>query len=91
MGLHLFETSSAVTLHNKGLQLDKSGDDDGAEVKYLEAVRMKKHSLALTQNALGNLYLKKGELDKAQEMLEAADALSGKYSISEEEPVKIQC
>lgn len=57
-------------------------DYAGAERKHLEALRIKiaatgedSITVALTKNALGELYLTMGELEKAQPMLEGADAV----------------
>src|SRR6187402_1273892 len=69
-------------LNNQARMLERTGDLAGAEQKHLEALRVKiaasgENSIhvALTKNALGELYLKTGELDKALEMFEAADII----------------
>jgi tetratricopeptide (TPR) repeat protein len=84
------ETIIAAGLNNEALQLDDAGDYAGAERKHLEALRLKiqgngEHSIqvALTKNGLGELYLKMGELDKAQNMLEGADAIRSGMPFSE--------
>lgn len=73
----LFEASA---LNNEAGRFEASGNFTGAEQKHLEALRMKISTagensipVALTKNALGELYLKMNELDKAQTMLEAAE------------------
>ncbi|KAG4080217.1 hypothetical protein HA402_008288 [Bradysia odoriphaga] len=69
----------ASGLNNEALRLESDGNYAGAEKKHLEALDIKMNSpygnpigRALTQNGLGELYMKMGKLDQAQEMLEAA-------------------
>ena len=82
------ETWNAVSLNNEALQLEEMGDFAGAEKKHLEALRMKiigsgedSIPVALTKNGLGELYLKMGELDKAQKMLEESYAVRSSKSV----------
>ncbi|KAN0106357.1 hypothetical protein V8E51_009233 [Hyaloscypha variabilis] len=72
-------TFFAVDLNNEAIQLERAGKFPEAEAKYLEALRMKLGdpnpnytSIGVTQNALGELYLLMAELEKAEEMLQAA-------------------
>lgn len=69
----------AAALNNEALELEAAGDFESAEKKHLEALALKQnsvygnpHGTALTQNGLGELYMKMGKLDKAQQMLESA-------------------
>lgn len=69
----------ASELNNEAIRLEQAGDYDGAEKKHLEALELKKKAvlgnhigIALTQNGLGELYLKMGKLDEAQKMLDSA-------------------
>src|SRR5690242_3948135 len=79
----------AAGLNNEATQLEMAGDFAASEAKYLEALQIRRSapgipdiSVALTLNALGELYLKMGRLDDAERMLIDADAIrSGKYSV----------
>lgn len=69
----------AANLNNEALGLEAAGDYDGAEKRHLMALELKKNSvyakptiIAVTENGLGELYLKMGKLDQAQKMLESA-------------------
>ncbi|TVY27166.1 hypothetical protein LHYA1_G004691 [Lachnellula hyalina] len=69
----------AAPLNNQAIQLERAGNYVGAEAKYLEALEIKlagpvEHlvSVAITRNGLGELYIKMGKLDEAQEQLEKA-------------------
>ncbi len=73
---------AAAGLNNEALMLSRTGDLAAAEQKHLQALRVKIAAsgeesihVALTKNSLGELYLLMSELDKALEMLEAADAI----------------
>ncbi len=73
------EMIQAASLNNAGLQLEQAGQYPAAEAKYLRALELNTQSSeampvhrALTQNCLGELYLKMNRLDEAQEMLELA-------------------
>ncbi|KUJ22048.1 uncharacterized protein LY89DRAFT_681383 [Mollisia scopiformis] len=75
----VFQASAHTSEANR---LQAVGNHKGAEQKHLEALGMKISAagedsvpVALTKNALGELYLTMGELDKAQTMLEAADVI----------------
>ncbi|TVY20778.1 hypothetical protein LARI1_G001816 [Lachnellula arida] len=72
----------ASSLNNEAIELERAGNYVGAEAKHLEALRLKiigsgEHSIhvAFTRNGLGELYLKMGKLDDAQEQLEKAVAV----------------
>ncbi|KAH8593513.1 hypothetical protein B0O99DRAFT_627390 [Bisporella sp. PMI_857] len=74
----------AADLNNAANKLERSGDYLGAERKHLQALAMKikatnenSTGVALTKNALGELYMKMNRLDEAQAMLEAAAAIRG--------------
>lgn len=73
------EIFAASDLNNEAIRLEQAGDYVGAEKKHLEALELKKKSAlgthigeALTENGLGELYLKMGKLDEAQKLLESA-------------------
>jgi len=77
------EQAAALTdgpeLNNQALRLEKQGDLAGAELKHLEALRVKEAGLgtdhittAVSYNGLGELYLQMGQLDKAEEYLNKA-------------------
>ncbi|XP_037025187.1 uncharacterized protein LOC119066695 [Bradysia coprophila] len=77
--LEFMEIMIASDINNDALLLEKAGKHEEAEVKYLEALRMKEQcsratalGVALTQNALGELYMKMGRLDEAYELLQKA-------------------
>ncbi|KAH6662263.1 hypothetical protein B0J14DRAFT_496214 [Halenospora varia] len=72
----------AAGLNNEATQLEMAGDFAASEAKYLEALQIRRSapgipdiSVALTLNALGELYLKMGRLDDAERMLIDADAI----------------
>lgn len=75
----------ASDLNNEALQLESAGDFINAEKKHLQALALKKKSakpigVALTENGLGELYLKMGKVDEAEKMLSSAyQARSRKY------------
>ncbi|TVY32501.1 hypothetical protein LSUB1_G007756 [Lachnellula subtilissima] len=69
----------AAPLNNQAIQLEGAGNYVGAETKHLEALEMKLAgplenpvAVAITRNGLGELYIKMGKLDEAQEQLEKA-------------------
>lgn len=76
----------AADINNEAMQLEMAGNYVEAEKKFVQALRMKEESdystpinIALSQNALAELYLKMGKLDEAQDLLEKAFAVrSGK-------------
>jgi len=64
--------NDAITLNNEAGFLSQKGNLAGAEEKHLEALAIRIQSLgedsigvALTKNALGELYLEMGRLDDA--------------------------
>jgi tetratricopeptide (TPR) repeat protein len=72
----------AVNLNNEAIQLEQMGSFEEAEKKYLESLALKKRAtgenstgVALTKNALGELYMKMGRLDEAQALLEHAEQI----------------
>lgn len=78
----------AANLNNEANQLEAAEDYDGAERNHLEALELKQKSsfgnpigIALTQNGLGELYLKMGKLDEAEKMLESAYHARGRKYI----------
>jgi tetratricopeptide (TPR) repeat protein len=81
--------TSAVQLNNEAGRLERMGDLNSAEKKYLEALGIKTRvmgekstGVALTKNGLGELYMTMGKLNDAQKMLEDAAAIrSGEYPI----------
>jgi hypothetical protein len=85
------ETFAAAGLNNEAIQLERAGNFVDAEAKHLEALCLKirgsgEHSVpaAVTRNGLGELYIKMGKLDEAQEQLEQADHVrEGKYHMRE--------
>ena len=73
---------AASKLNNEANALSMSGNHAAAEKKHLEALELKIRAtgqnsigVALTKNALGELYLKIGKLDEAAKMLEDADQI----------------
>lgn len=77
----------ASALNNEANGLEMSGDYDGAEKKFLESLNLKVAAVgqdsiqvALSRNALGELYLKMDRLDDAQQMLEDADRVRSRKS-----------
>jgi len=68
----------ATQLNNEALIAERNGDLSNAERLHLRALNIKINGrvgdvgVALTQNALGELYLKMGNLDKAEEFLKKA-------------------
>lgn len=79
------EMFQACGLNNEALRLENEGDYEAAEKKHLAALKLKRKAksetgVALTQNALGELYMKMGKLEKAQEMLQSSyEARGRKY------------
>lgn len=76
------ETFFAASLNNQAIELERVGNYVGAEAKHLEALHLKilgsgEYSIhvAITRNGLGELYIKMGKLDEAQEQLEKAVAV----------------
>lgn len=74
----------AVQFNNKALQLSKAGDFTGAERLHLRAIKLKEGARALgcnhiktavSYNAIGELYINMGDLDKAEEYLKKAIAI----------------
>lgn len=74
------EQAAAITdgpeLNNEALRLERQGNLAGAELKHLEALRVKETGLgtdhittAMSYNSLGELYLQMEQLDKAEEYL----------------------
>lgn len=86
---------AASDLNNEALELESEGDLIGAEKKHLAALELKMNSafrtdigVALTQNGLGELYLKMGKLEQAQEMLEKSYKARGcKYFFLQKMPL----
>ena len=74
-------TAEATRLQNEALALERMGDYAGAEQRYLRAIEIRNQAfgpgnnyVAINQNSLGELYLKQGRLDEAEELLlEALD------------------
>ena len=73
------EMFQAADLNNAGLKLEQAGEYTAAEANYLRALELKtsfvgatSFQAALTQNCLGELYMKMGRLNEAQKMLELA-------------------
>ncbi|KAI1797906.1 hypothetical protein LXA43DRAFT_876736 [Ganoderma leucocontextum] len=71
--------TDSVELNNQALRLERRGDFAGAELKHLEAIRVKEAGVgtdhittAVSYNGLGELYLKMEQLDKAEEYLNKA-------------------
>ncbi|KAI0361587.1 hypothetical protein OH77DRAFT_1417867 [Trametes cingulata] len=71
--------TDGVDLNNQALRLERQGDLQGAERAHLEAIRVKEAGLgtdhfttAVSYNGLGELYLKMGRLDQAEEYLNKA-------------------
>lgn len=69
----------AANLNNEAIALEAAGDYDGAEKKHLLALELKRnsacakpHITAITENGLGELYLKMGKLDQAEKLLRSA-------------------
>lgn len=69
----------AVGLSDEAFGLQKAGNLQAAEAKYLAALRIRiaatganSIQTALTKNSLGDLYLEMGRLDDAQKNLEEA-------------------
>ncbi|KAF4628415.1 hypothetical protein G7Y89_g9731 [Cudoniella acicularis] len=74
------ENFFAAGINNEATTLEMQGNFPAAEAKYLQALQLKRNSpiggaiaIALTMNALGELYLKMGRLDDAEKMLKGAD------------------
>lgn len=72
----------AAELNNEALQLVEKGNLEAAERKHLAALELKMNSnfrtdigVALTKNGLGELYLKMGKLEQAQELFEYSYAV----------------
>ncbi|KIJ68463.1 hypothetical protein HYDPIDRAFT_106662 [Hydnomerulius pinastri MD-312] len=72
----------ASQLNNQALQLSDQGNLTGAEELHLQALQAKLAALgennpttALTRNALGELYLRMGRLDDAEDQLRRAVAV----------------
>lgn len=70
----------AADLNNSAMHLMRLGDLIGAETAFREALKLKikgagleSSQAALSSNALGELYLKMGKLEEAQELLEHAE------------------
>lgn len=80
----------AAELNNEALQLVEKGNLEAAERKHLAALELKMNSnfrtdigVALTKNGLGELYLKMGKLEQAQELFEYSYAVRNrKYFFS---------
>lgn len=75
----------AADLNNEALELESDGDYENAEKKHLAALDLKTKSaikhpigIALTKNGLGELYLKMGKFDQAEEMLKNAYEVRGR-------------
>ena len=74
-------TAEATRMQNEGLALERMGDFAGAEQRYRRAIEIRNQAygpgntyVAINQNSLGELYLKQGRLDEAEELLlEALD------------------
>jgi tetratricopeptide (TPR) repeat protein len=76
------QLSQGTTLNNLALQAERSGDLLRAENLHLEALTIKERgsgsnplSTAISQNALGELYIKLGRLDDAETYLKKAIAV----------------
>lgn len=76
---------AAAGLNNEALRLESEGNFEAAEKKHLAALEKKLKSasrtqtgVALTQNGLGELYLKMGKLEQAKQMLEDSYAARGR-------------
>ncbi|KAF8522118.1 hypothetical protein BU17DRAFT_87218 [Hysterangium stoloniferum] len=74
--------SQAILLNNEALQLSELGDNAGAERLHKEALSIKERihgpdsiQAALTRNALGEVQLKQGKYDEAEENLRKAVAV----------------
>ncbi|KDQ63533.1 hypothetical protein JAAARDRAFT_75870 [Jaapia argillacea MUCL 33604] len=68
-----------TSLNNQALQLDREGDLEGALRLHLQALDVKERgygpdhtATAITRNALGELYMRMGKLDEAEENLKIA-------------------
>ncbi|TFY67438.1 hypothetical protein EVG20_g3943 [Dentipellis fragilis] len=69
-------TMTGSSLHNQGYAFEAHGDFAKAEAAYLRAIDVKERgfgpgntSTAVSQNALGELYIKMDKLSEAEEML----------------------